>query len=89
MSSPPRRFNRYAIAAVVCGILWPFGVPALLLGYEARMKIDESAGAQRGSALATAAIVLGWAQTVFFGLLAAYIVLTVAYVVLSGQPLLG
>jgi len=75
---PARRFNRYAIAAVVCGILWPLAAPALLLGYEARIKISESGGTQRGSGLATTAIVLGWAQAAALAVIAVWAVVGAA-----------
>lgn len=78
MFSPSRPINRYAIAAVVCGILWPLAAPALLLGYEARIKIRESGGAQRGGALATVAIVMGWAQAALLAVTAVFIVVGVA-----------
>lgn len=78
MSEPSRRINRYAIAAVVCAVLWPIGVVALLLGYEARIKIGESGGTERGGALATIAIVMGWTQVAAEVLIVIFVVLQLA-----------
>ncbi len=55
--------NGLAIASVVVAVLWLAGlgaVLALVLGYQARRQINNSAGRQTGSNLATAGIVLGW-----------------------------
>ncbi|HEV2755887.1 MAG TPA: DUF4190 domain-containing protein [Actinomycetota bacterium] len=58
-----RRTNGKAVASLVLGILWIWGigaVVALFLGYAARREIDASGGSQEGRAMATAGIVLGW-----------------------------
>lgn len=55
--------NGLAIASLLFGIFWLGGLgslAALVLGYRARREIRNSAGAQRGSSLATIGIVLGW-----------------------------
>jgi hypothetical protein len=59
------RTNGLAIASLVCGLLCPFfwvlsAIPALVLGYAARRAIARSGGAERGSGIALAGIVLGW-----------------------------
>lgn len=59
----PRTTNGKALASLVLGILWLWGVGsiiALVLGYGARREIARSRGAEDGSGLATAGIVLGW-----------------------------
>ena len=55
--------NGLAVASLVCGIVWAFGlgsVAALVLGYMARSQIDRSGGREGGRGLAVAGIVLGW-----------------------------
>jgi uncharacterized membrane protein len=55
--------NGLAIASVLLAVLWLAGIGAVLalvLGYQARRQINNSAGRQAGSGLATAGIVLGW-----------------------------
>ncbi|HEX2050205.1 MAG TPA: DUF4190 domain-containing protein [Actinomycetota bacterium] len=59
----PGRYNGTAIASLVCSLAWMWGLAslaAIFLGYNARKEIDASGGAERGRALATAGIVLGW-----------------------------
>jgi hypothetical protein len=54
-------YNGLAIASMVLGIVWLYGVGsilALVFGYQARKQINRSA--QRGAGMATAGIVLGW-----------------------------
>jgi DNA-binding PadR family transcriptional regulator len=61
--APFRETNGSAIVAVVLGVLWFAGIGsvlALVFGYRARREIKNSAGTQKGSGLATAAIILGW-----------------------------
>ena len=58
-----RETNGSAIVSVVLGVLWFAGIGSLLalvFGYRARRQIKNSAGAQKGSGLATAGIILGW-----------------------------
>ena len=53
--------NGLAIAGMVCGILWIYGVGAVLalvFGYISRGQIRETG--QKGKGMSTAAIVLGW-----------------------------
>lgn len=65
--TPPQvaipRTNGMAIAAMVLGIIWIYGIGAILaliFGYKARKEIDASGGMQTGRGMATAGIVLGW-----------------------------
>jgi hypothetical protein len=54
-------YNGMAIASMVLGIVWLYGVGsilALVFGYQARRQIELSG--QRGTGMATAGIVLGW-----------------------------
>lgn len=56
------RTNGFAVASLVLGILWIFwigSVLALIFGFIAKSQIDKSNGAQSGSGLAIAGIVLG------------------------------
>jgi len=55
--------NGYAIASLVLGILWLWGIGsilALIFGYVGKNQIDESLGRQTGRGMAVAGIVLGW-----------------------------
>ena len=57
------RTNGMAIASMVLGIVWIYGIGAvlaLIFGYKARSEIDASQGTQTGRGMATAGIVLGW-----------------------------
>lgn len=57
------RTNGMAIASMVLGIVWIYGIGAILaliFGYKARREIDGSGGSQTGRGMATAGIVLGW-----------------------------
>lgn len=59
----PGRTNGLAVASLVLGLLWLYGVGSLLamiLGYVARSQIDDSRGRDGGRGLAIAGIVLGW-----------------------------
>lgn len=52
-----------AIASLVLGILWIYGIGsilALIFGYLGKKEIDRSDGAQTGRGMAIAGIVLGW-----------------------------
>jgi hypothetical protein len=60
---PVRETNGLAVASLVLGVLWLFGIGsalALIYGYRARREIKNSEGSQKGSVLATVGIVLGW-----------------------------
>jgi hypothetical protein len=60
--SAPAGANRMALASLVLGILWLWGIGALLaliLGIVARNQIHDSDGGQSGERLAVAGIVLG------------------------------
>jgi hypothetical protein len=62
-ATQPPRTNGMAIAAMVLGILWIYGIGAILalvFGYSAKSQIDQSGGAQTGRGMAIAGIVLGW-----------------------------
>lgn len=57
------RTNGLAIASLVLGILWLYGIGAILalvFGYMAKTQIDQSGGTQSGRGMAVAGIVLGW-----------------------------
>ncbi|MEO5841826.1 MAG: DUF4190 domain-containing protein [Acidimicrobiales bacterium] len=64
--------NGFAIAALVLGILWMYGVGSLLalfFGYVALSQIRSSGGKQDGRGLAIAGLVLGWAGVAMTALL--------------------
>jgi hypothetical protein len=55
--------NGLAIASLVLGIVWVYGIGAVLalvFGYSAKRQIDRSNGQQSGRGMAVAGIVLGW-----------------------------
>lgn len=55
--------NGKAIASLVFGILWLFGLGSLLaviLGHMAKKEIDRSEGRQSGRGIAVAGLILGW-----------------------------
>jgi hypothetical protein len=57
------RTNGFAVASLVLGIVWLYGVGsilALVFGYIGKSQIDQSGGQQTGRGLAIAGIVLGW-----------------------------
>lgn len=57
------RTNGLAIASMVLGIVWLYGIGAvlaLIFGYQARKQIDGSGGRETGRGMAIAGIVLGW-----------------------------
>jgi hypothetical protein len=52
-----------AVAAMVLGILWLYGIGAILalvFGYSAKGQIDRAQGRESGRGMAVAGIVLGW-----------------------------
>jgi hypothetical protein len=58
-----RKTNPLAIASLVLGIVWVYGIGsvlALVFGYKGKTEIDNSNGLQGGRGLAVAGIVLGW-----------------------------
>ena len=60
---PASKTNGMAIAALVLGIVWMYGIGsilALIFGYQAKGQIDASAGRETGRGMAVAGIVLGW-----------------------------
>jgi uncharacterized membrane protein len=62
VAAPRREINGSAIVSVVLGVLWLAwigSVLAIVFGFRARRQIKNSAGSQRGSALAIAGIILG------------------------------
>ena len=65
-ASPPAattKTNGMAVAALVLGILFLYGVGsilALVFGYSAKSAIDRSGGRETGRGMAVAGIVLGW-----------------------------
>lgn len=55
--------NGFSIASLVLGIVWVFGIGAILavvFGFVARKQIRESGGRQGGSGMALAGIILGF-----------------------------
>lgn len=63
MVSAAPKTNGMAIASLVLGIVWLYGIGsilALIFGYSAKKEIDASGGQQAGRGLAVAGIVLGW-----------------------------
>jgi hypothetical protein len=59
----PLTTNGLAIASMVLGIVWLYGVGsilALVFGYIAKNQVDLSGGRQAGRGMAIAGIVLGW-----------------------------
>src|SRR5438874_3667354 len=62
MAAVPRT-NGLAIASLVVGIVWIYGIGsvlALVFGYTAKSQIDASGGRETGRGFAVAGIVLGW-----------------------------
>lgn len=63
MVAAPAKTNGMAIASLVLGIVWLYGIGAvlaLIFGYTAKKEIDASGGQQAGRGMAVAGIVLGW-----------------------------
>lgn len=59
--------NGKAIASLVFGLLWMFGLGSLLaviLGHMAKNEIDRSGGRQGGRGIAVAGLILGWVGVV-------------------------
>lgn len=59
----PQTTSGLAIASMVLGILWIYGIGsilALVFGYSSRRQIARSQGRQGGGGMAMAGIVLGW-----------------------------
>jgi hypothetical protein len=57
------RTNGMAVASMVLGILWLWGIGAILalvFGYSSKSQIDRSGGTEAGRGMAVAGIVLGW-----------------------------
>jgi polar amino acid transport system substrate-binding protein len=82
-SGPPPQVNTsgMAVASLVLGILWMWGLGALLaviFGYKGRNEIDRSNGWITGRGMATAGIVLGW-----IGIAGAVLVTVVFVIALS------
>jgi hypothetical protein len=63
VAAPYRETNGFAIVSALLGVVWFAGIGsvlALVFGYRARGEIKRSEGRQKGLALATAGIILGW-----------------------------
>ena len=61
LAKPPAEYCGFAIASMVLGIVWIYGlgaVLALIFGYMAKRDIARTG--KRGDGMATAGIVLGW-----------------------------
>jgi len=57
------RWNGFAIASMVLGIIWIYwigSILALVFGYIAKSQIEQSGGREQGMGMAVAGIVLGW-----------------------------
>jgi hypothetical protein len=68
---PAARTNGLAIAALVCSLLWMFGVGgvlAIIFGFVARSQIRRAGDGQRGMGLALAGIIIGFAGLFAMGL---------------------
>jgi len=82
--------NGLAIASMVLGIIWIWGlgaILALIFGYVAKRQIRETG--QRGSGMATAGIVLGWIGiigTILITVLLVTAAHTIHFVPPNGQP---
>lgn len=50
------------IGSCATGVMLPCAIASLILGYMARREINESRGTIGGSGLATAGVILGWAD---------------------------
>lgn len=61
--APAAHTNGMAIASLVLGIVWLYGIGsilALIFGYMGKAEIDRSGGRETGRGMAIAGIVLGW-----------------------------
>jgi hypothetical protein len=82
-ASPVARTNGLAVASLVMGILWMYGIGAILalvFGYLAKGQISRSGGRETGRGLAIAGIVLGW-----IGVAGAILIIVMFAVVLSRE----
>lgn len=80
--APVTSTNGMAIASLVLGIVWLWGIGAILalvFGYMGKSRIDQSHGRQSGRGLAIAGIVLGWIGV------AGAILITILVVVVGSQ----
>jgi hypothetical protein len=76
--SEPAENSGYAVASLTCGILFfifPVAVAAIVLGHLALSDIRKSAGRLKGSGLATAGLVLGYAGVVLIPLILIAVIL--------------
>lgn len=79
--APARPTNGLAIASLVLGLVWCFGLGSLLaviFGHVAKRQIKESGGAQTGGGMATAGLVLGWLGLAMFALTMLVMILAAA-----------
>lgn len=81
---PPTRTNPKATWAMILGILGMVccglfaGIPAIVLGHQARGEIDASIGTQEGRGMATAGFVLGIISTAISVLYIAFMIVAIA-----------
>ncbi|MBA2556513.1 MAG: DUF4190 domain-containing protein [Chloroflexi bacterium] len=79
--------NGYAVASLVLGIFWIWGVGsllALIFGYKSKSEIDRSGGMQTGRGMAVAGIVLGW-----IGLAGITLIVILGVALASTEPTYG
>jgi len=66
--------NSSAVTSLILGILglvacgFFTGIPAIIIGNNAKREIRESGGMETGEGMATGGIVMGWISVVLFGL---------------------
>ena len=81
---PPTRTNSKATWALILGIVGMVlcgvfaGIPAIVLGHQARKETDSSRGTQEGRGMATAGFVLGIVSTVASVLYIAFMITLIA-----------
>jgi membrane protease YdiL (CAAX protease family) len=86
-TTTPGPTNGLAIASLVLGIVWIWGIGsilALVFGYRAKRQIAGTNGRQGGRGMATAGIVLGWVGIV--GAVLVTIILSVSLGSLDSDP---
>ena len=78
-----QRTNGMAVASLVLGILWLYwigSILAVIFGFIGRNQIKRSNGAEKGTGLATAGLILGW-----LGVASLLVVIVVAIVIAASD----